>query len=153
MVTKSVKGIPLEAARQNIKERKIFKFHQIWLKHNSYRRFPPPYVREMWQNQAGYYSDWMIEGLLYWKFCKLKYPLSVNYFGVLGLCTNVTNGCSGRQRDLPPAPMPSRWYTLLALPFPDQHVGRREFTRPYRSRAGYFSNPIWQYASSYSSSL
>ena len=40
--------------------------------------------------------------------------------------------------------LPSRWYTLLALPFPDQQIGRREFTRSYRShhRAGYFSNPI-----------
>ncbi|XP_017779814.1 PREDICTED: uncharacterized protein LOC108565063 isoform X2 [Nicrophorus vespilloides] len=39
--------------------------------------------------------------------------------------------------------MPSRWYTLLALPFPDQQIGRREFTRNYRThRAGYFSNPI-----------
>lgn len=40
--------------------------------------------------------------------------------------------------------MPSRWYTLLALPFPDQQIGRREFARNYHShhRAGYFSNPI-----------
>ncbi|XP_049819681.1 sushi, von Willebrand factor type A, EGF and pentraxin domain-containing protein 1 isoform X2 [Aethina tumida] len=46
---------------------------------------------------------------------------------------------------LPPSgAMPSRWYTLLALPFPDQQIGRREFSRSYRShhRAGYFSNPI-----------
>lgn len=52
--------------------------------------------------------------------------------------------CSGRhKRKKPPArSMPSRWYTLLALPFPDQQVGRREFSRAYRSRAGYFSNPI-----------
>ncbi|KAF7263969.1 hypothetical protein GWI33_000807 [Rhynchophorus ferrugineus] len=36
-----------------------------------------------------------------------------------------------------PSNMPSRWYTLLALPFPDQQVGRREFCRSYRShRAG-----------------
>ncbi|KAG8325365.1 C-type lectin (CTL) or carbohydrate-recognition domain (CRD) [Homalodisca vitripennis] len=54
-------------------------------------------------------------------------------------------GSSGRdsKHKLPPArAMPSRWYTLLALPFPDQQVGRREFSRAYRSRAGYFSNPI-----------
>lgn len=51
--------------------------------------------------------------------------------------------CSGRKRKLPPArSMPSRWYTLLALPFPDQQVGRREFTSKYHSRAGYFSNPL-----------
>lgn len=49
--------------------------------------------------------------------------------------------------------MPSRWYTLLALPFPDQHLGRRDLTarrsgdHPYSfsltaaQRAGYFSNP------------
>ncbi|XP_076388618.1 uncharacterized protein LOC100880537 isoform X2 [Megachile rotundata] len=49
--------------------------------------------------------------------------------------------------------MPSRWYTLLALPFPDQHLGRRDLTarrgtdHPYSfglsaaHRAGYFSNP------------
>lgn len=50
---------------------------------------------------------------------------------------------SGRKRKLPPArSMPSRWYTLLALPFPDQQVGRREFTSKYHSRAGYFSNPL-----------
>ncbi|XP_060535402.1 uncharacterized protein LOC132707526 isoform X2 [Cylas formicarius] len=42
-----------------------------------------------------------------------------------------------------PSALPSRWYTLLALPFPDQQIGRREFSRSYRShRAGYFSNPI-----------
>ncbi|KAL7307253.1 hypothetical protein TKK_0000450 [Trichogramma kaykai] len=50
--------------------------------------------------------------------------------------------------------VPSRWYTLLALPFPDQHLGRRDLTsarrpndHPYSfgltaaQRAGYFSNP------------
>ncbi|XP_021915266.1 CUB and sushi domain-containing protein 3 isoform X3 [Zootermopsis nevadensis] len=54
---------------------------------------------------------------------------------------------SGKKHKLPPArTMPSRWYTLLALPFPDQQVGRREFSRgaAYRNRttAGYFSNPL-----------
>lgn len=43
--------------------------------------------------------------------------------------------------------MPSRWYTVLALPFPDQKLGRRDintFGRDiYSSRAGYFSNPLW----------
>lgn len=45
--------------------------------------------------------------------------------------------------------MPSRWYTVLALPFPDQRLGRRDinsFGRAgfYPSRAGYFSNPsLW----------
>ncbi|XP_063240825.1 sushi, von Willebrand factor type A, EGF and pentraxin domain-containing protein 1 isoform X2 [Bacillus rossius redtenbacheri] len=44
-------------------------------------------------------------------------------------------------KDLPPPhSVPPRWYTLLALPFPDQQVGRREFSRSYRNRAGYFSN-------------
>lgn len=43
--------------------------------------------------------------------------------------------------------MPSRWYTLLALPFPDQQVGRREFAPSYHQHrrprpAGYFSNPL-----------
>ena len=54
--------------------------------------------------------------------------------------------------------MPSRWYTLLALPFPDQHLGRRDLTarrgndHPYSftlsaaHRAGYFSNPSLQTA-------
>nr|CAD7456841.1 unnamed protein product [Timema tahoe] len=43
---------------------------------------------------------------------------------------------SGKKRKLPPArTMPPRWYTLLALPFPDQQVGRREFSRNYRNRA------------------
>lgn len=42
--------------------------------------------------------------------------------------------------------MPSRWYTVLALPFPDQKLGRRDintFGRNcyYQSRAGFFSNP------------
>lgn len=53
--------------------------------------------------------------------------------------------------------MPSRWYTLLALPFPDQHLGRRDLTarrgtdHPYSfglsaaHRAGYFSNPSLQF--------
>lgn len=43
--------------------------------------------------------------------------------------------------------MPSRWYTVLALPFPDQKLGRRDintFGRDfYGSRAGFFSNPLW----------
>lgn len=42
--------------------------------------------------------------------------------------------------------MPSRWYTVLALPFPDQKLGRRDintFGRGcYTSRAGFFSNPL-----------
>lgn len=42
--------------------------------------------------------------------------------------------------------MPSRWYTVLALPFPDQKLGRRDintFGRGcYSSRAGFFSNPL-----------
>lgn len=41
--------------------------------------------------------------------------------------------------------VPSRWYTVLALPFPDQKLGRRDintFGRGfYASRAGFFSNP------------
>lgn len=39
-----------------------------------------------------------------------------------------------------------RWYTLLALPFPDQQIGRRDLApaRPNKrhQRAGYFSNPM-----------
>lgn len=51
-----------------------------------------------------------------------------------------------------PSDMPSRWYTVLALPFPDQRLGRRDIhssttfgrTGFYPSRAGYFSNPsLW----------
>lgn len=41
--------------------------------------------------------------------------------------------------------MPSRWYTVLALPFPDQKLGRRDINTfgrgAYSSRAGFFSNP------------
>lgn len=41
--------------------------------------------------------------------------------------------------------MPSRWYTVLALPFPDQKLGRRDINTfgrgVYSSRAGFFSNP------------
>lgn len=54
---------------------------------------------------------------------------------------------SGGQKRTPPAvrELPSRWYTLLALPFPDQQVGRREIARAHRHahRAGHFSNPLW----------
>nr|XP_049694571.1 uncharacterized protein LOC110382350 isoform X3 [Helicoverpa armigera]XP_049694575.1 uncharacterized protein LOC110382350 isoform X3 [Helicoverpa armigera] len=53
---------------------------------------------------------------------------------------------SGGPKRPPPAvrELPSRWYTLLALPFPDQQVGRREFARTHRHthRAGHFSNPL-----------
>ncbi|XP_026315210.1 CUB and sushi domain-containing protein 3 isoform X2 [Hyposmocoma kahamanoa] len=53
---------------------------------------------------------------------------------------------SGGQKRAPPAvrELPSRWYTLLALPFPDQQVGRREIARAHRHahRAGHFSNPL-----------
>lgn len=42
--------------------------------------------------------------------------------------------------------MPSRWYTVLALPFPDQRLGRRDISTfgrgVYTSRAGFFSNPL-----------
>lgn len=42
--------------------------------------------------------------------------------------------------------MPSRWYTVLALPFPDQKLGRRDINTfgrgAYSSRAGFFSNPL-----------
>lgn len=42
--------------------------------------------------------------------------------------------------------LPSRWYTVLALPFPDQKLARRDistFGRHgfYQSRAGFFSEP------------
>lgn len=48
--------------------------------------------------------------------------------------------------DLSPDHLPSRWYTVLALPFPDQKLARRDistFGRHgfYQSRAGYFSEP------------
>lgn len=41
--------------------------------------------------------------------------------------------------------LPSRWYTVLALPFPDQRLGRRDINTfgqggIYKSRAGYFSS-------------
>lgn len=43
--------------------------------------------------------------------------------------------------------VPSRWYTVLALPFPDQKLGRRDINTfgrgVYSSRAGFFSNPLW----------
>lgn len=43
--------------------------------------------------------------------------------------------------------LPSRWYTVLALPFPDQRLGRRDISTfgrgVYTSRAGFFSNPLW----------
>ncbi|CAG9781748.1 unnamed protein product [Diatraea saccharalis] len=50
---------------------------------------------------------------------------------------------SGPRKRAPARELPSRWYTLLALPFPDQQVGRREFARAHRlaHRAGHFSNP------------
>lgn len=40
----------------------------------------------------------------------------------------------------------SRWYTVLALPFPDQKLARRDISTFgrygfYQSRAGYFSEP------------
>lgn len=44
--------------------------------------------------------------------------------------------------------MPSRWYTVLALPFPDQKLGRRDINTfgaggvYTASRAGFFSNPL-----------
>lgn len=42
--------------------------------------------------------------------------------------------------------MASRWYTVLALPFPDQKLGRRDINTfgrgVYSSRAGFFSNPL-----------
>lgn len=42
--------------------------------------------------------------------------------------------------------VPSRWYTVLALPFPDQKLGRRDINTfgrgVYTSRAGFFSNPL-----------
>jgi len=40
-------------------------------------------------------------------------------------------------------PAPSLWYSVLALPFDDQKLGRREFSsygRGYRARAGLFSS-------------
>jgi hypothetical protein len=48
--------------------------------------------------------------------------------------------------DLSPDQLPSRWYTVLALPFPDQKLARRDistFGRHgfYQSRAGFFSEP------------
>ena len=50
--------------------------------------------------------------------------------------------------------LPSRWYTVLALPFPDQKLARRDistFGRHgfYQSRAGFFSEPsppLWKLA-------
>lgn len=43
--------------------------------------------------------------------------------------------------------MPSRWYTVLALPFPEIPIGRRDISTfgrgVYTSRAGFFSNPLW----------
>lgn len=42
--------------------------------------------------------------------------------------------------------MPSRWYTVLALPFPEIPIGRRDISTfgrgVYTSRAGFFSNPL-----------
>ena len=32
--------------------------------------------------------------------------------------------------------MPSRWYTVLALPFPDQRIGRRDIISTYGRRGG-----------------
>lgn len=72
--------------------------------------------------------------------------------GGVGALRGGGSGAFGRGE----AGMPSRWYTLLALPFPDQHLGRRDlmarrgsdhpysFTISAAHRAGYFSNPsIW----------
>lgn len=48
--------------------------------------------------------------------------------------------------------LPSRWYTVLALPFPDQKLARRDISTFgrygfYQSRAGFFSEqpspPLW----------
>lgn len=58
------------------------------------------------------------------------------------------NGTTQRKRDGSTAAdrMPSRWYTVLALPFPDQRLGRRDINTFGQggiytsSRAGYFSN-------------
>ncbi|XP_037028180.1 uncharacterized protein LOC119068621 isoform X3 [Bradysia coprophila] len=42
--------------------------------------------------------------------------------------------------------LPSRWYTVLALPFPEIPIGRRDISTfgrgVYTSRAGFFSNPL-----------
>ncbi len=78
-------------------------------------------------------------------WCSVYNTSSTNYYSIIFcMLYYFVYFCSGRhKRKLPPSQsMPSRWYTLLALPFPDQQVGRREFSRAYRSRAGYFSNPI-----------
>lgn len=60
------------------------------------------------------------------------------------------NGTQQRKKVVPGGStadrMPSRWYTVLALPFPDQRLGRRDINTFGQggiytsSRAGYFSN-------------
>lgn len=58
------------------------------------------------------------------------------------MCSPTTSSGSLDERQLP-----SRWYTVLALPFPDQRLGRRDISTfgrgVYTSRAGFFSNPLW----------
>ncbi|XP_015116058.1 uncharacterized protein LOC107040475 [Diachasma alloeum] len=73
--------------------------------------------------------------------------------GLGGVALGGGRGASAGIGRSDPSGMPSRWYTLLALPFPDQHLGRRDLTarratdHPYSfnlsaaHRAGYFSNP------------
>lgn len=60
---------------------------------------------------------------------------------------HISTGTKSQFNPTPDHLPPSRWYTVLALPFPDQRVGRRDISTfghagIYPSRAGYFSNPI-----------
>lgn len=63
------------------------------------------------------------------------------------MSSSTNNLKSLSDRHLNSSNMPSRWYTVLALPFPDQKLGRRDINTfgrgVYTSRAGFFSNPLW----------
>lgn len=69
---------------------------------------------------------------------------SKHYSGDRRLVNATTN--SKTNPNMPYAIKPSRWYTVLALPFDDQKLGRRDINTfgrgAYSSRAGFFSNPL-----------
>ena len=73
---------------------------------------------------------------------------SKHYSGDRRLVNATSNSNSNKTNPnvAPPLVAPSRWYTLLALPFDDQKLGRRDINTfgrgAYSSRAGFFSNPL-----------
>lgn len=81
--------------------------------------------------------------VFYYSINSISIFLFISFHYINLLCGSSAGESARSSHRLPSAnAMPSRWYTLLALPFPDQQIGRREFSRNYRPhRAGYFSNP------------